>query len=167
MPKTCQVDFQCRTSSPVVHEVEFIGHHTANIGDKFCTMTQERVQFLRCANEDIAIIDVFCFSRSITNAQADRQAGGCCDVLQVLIFLHRQGLERHDVNRFGPFMAFRNALDHAHVCEQGFTRCRGDSDQGVSASKNAWNSLGLRRMQAFNAPIILKKIKERRWQFKT
>ena len=104
MTEPSQVDFKRRSSRPVVHEMEFIGNNTAEVGNQFCTMTQQGIQFFRGAHENVALVDVFGFGRGVADSQANRETAGRPYGLQILVLLHRQCFERYDVDCFGTFM---------------------------------------------------------------
>ena len=100
VPQSSQIDFKRWSSGTVVHEVELIGNHATHVGDQFGAMTQQRIELFRGAHQDVAIVNVLGLGRGIADAQTNRPAHARRNFRQVLVFLHRQGFERHDVDGF-------------------------------------------------------------------
>ncbi len=96
--KAGKIDFQCWTAGPIVHQVKLIRYDTAYIRHQLGAVTQQRIQLFGGAHQNVAIVDVFRFRCRIANAQAHGPAHGTSDGAQILILLHRQRLERHDVD---------------------------------------------------------------------
>ena len=48
--------------------MEFIGHDTAEVSDKFSAMAKQGIQFFRGADENVAVIDVLGFGRCVADA---------------------------------------------------------------------------------------------------
>ena len=68
VPESRKVDLKRGPPCTIVHQMEFIGHDTAEVSDKFSAMAKQGIQFFRGADENVAVIDVLGFGRCVADA---------------------------------------------------------------------------------------------------